>query len=66
MRIAWIQPYQNSSPITAYELLLKTASGELILDLVYCDAQSLIIFNQKYCDVPMTVLRQEPYNLAFS
>lgn len=55
----------NSSPITAYEILIKNTNGEFVQEYTYCQADQEPVFSQQYCDVPMSILRSiDHYGLS--
>ena len=65
IRIQWTAPYQNSAPIIAYKVFIANAEGDFIQDLIYCDGSQEPILSNTYCEIPMSALRLNPYNLAF-
>lgn len=65
VRVSWTKPYQNSSPITAYEIMIQKADESFVLETELCDGSQEPIFSQQYCDIPMSILRQE-YKLELS
>lgn len=67
VKIQWVAPYQNSAPIISYKVYIADASGtEFILDTIYCDGSQEPVLSNEYCEIPMSALRLEPYNLAFN
>jgi hypothetical protein len=36
VRISWMKPYENSSPITAYELYIQNSSESFVLESRHC------------------------------
>ena len=65
VRISWVDPDPNSSPITGFEVMVATSTGEFVFDLLYCDAATEPIVSQRYCEIPVSVLRAAPYSLEF-
>jgi hypothetical protein len=65
VRISWVDPDSNSSPITGYEVMVATSTGDFIFDLQYCNAATEPIISQQYCEIPVSVLRTAPYFLVF-
>jgi hypothetical protein len=39
--------------------------GEYYLESFYCNGAEEPVLSQKYCEIPMTVLRTERYSLSF-
>ena len=65
VRVSWVDPDSNSSPITGYEVMVATSTGDFIFDLQFCDAATEPIISQRYCEIPVSVLRTAPYFLDF-
>lgn len=63
MRIAWDLPDHNFEALDKYQIQLKDISDNYLDELTYCDGSDSTIFTLRYCDVPMSVLIAEPYNL---
>lgn len=60
VRIEWTEPYDGSSAITHYEVLIKEKDGDYSTDSASCDGSDPSL---THCDVPMQTLRAEPFNL---
>ena len=66
VKILWVAPYDNEQTITAYEILvLNKAGDQWIEDVTNCDGSTQEIVSQRYCQVPMQVLKDAPYNLEY-
>ena len=66
VKISWSYPTDNSDPITEYELLILQSDGSTYTkELTYCDGSIPAIVSNRYCHVPMSVLRSAPFNLPF-
>jgi len=64
VRFEWVEPYTNSSPIVGYKVFIADNNGDFHLEETYCNGQVDPVLSQLYCEVPMSVLRND-YNLAF-
>lgn len=65
MRIEWDEPYLNSAPIDAYEIFVGDSDGNFNLESTYCNGYVEPVLTERYCEIPMTVLRTGQYNLDF-
>ena len=60
VRIEWANPYDGSSGLTRFDVLIEEKGGAFTAEPVSCSgADPLVLF----CDVPMLTLRGEPFNL---
>ena len=67
VKIAFTDPSTNGSPILKYRVVIRQSDGVTFTEETnYCDASTSTIIADKYCLVPMTVLRSSPYSLAYS
>jgi hypothetical protein len=57
VRVIWSKPYNGGDSISAYSILFKHSGGSMIAINSYCDGTSLTIVNNRYCDIPFTILR---------
>jgi hypothetical protein len=61
---SWTPPFDNGSPITGYQVLIRHADGVTFNeDLTYCDGSEASILANSLCSVPINALRALPYNL---
>ena len=66
VKIEWVEPYDNSEPIIDYEVLIRQSDGLTFTEeTTHCNAQEDPPKSQRYCFIPLTVLRASPYNLEF-
>jgi hypothetical protein len=66
VHISWSTPVlTGSDTISGYRVYIADSLGNYILESTYCNGLTSPVFTQKYCDVPMTVLRASPFNLIF-
>ena len=66
MRIDWTLPTSNGEAITAYLIKIQAADGlTYIEDLTNCNGADPTIRDQRYCEIPMSVLRASPYSLTY-
>jgi hypothetical protein len=65
--ITWDAPYNGGSTVTGYVIKLRTVDEvTFIEDTVHCDGvNKLTIINTRSCQVPISVLIVEPYNLPW-
>jgi hypothetical protein len=65
VRMTWKAPYNGGNAITSYVILFADASGNNFYPIKsYCDGNSSTIVSQRYCDIPFTTLRADPFNLV--
>lgn len=67
VQISWpVDASANYFPLDSYKVLIETiTSGVFAETTVYCDASNSIIFIQRYCLVPMNILREAPFSLTY-
>lgn len=46
-----------------YTILIMGKTGDYYEDTLDCDGSNPLIINQTYCDVPLSSLRSDPYDL---
>jgi hypothetical protein len=61
VRIQWVHPADNFSPLSRYEILIQTIDG----DLVQHDDCTGLDPSQNYCDISIYSLRIPPFNLEY-
>lgn len=44
----------------------ETTGTEFLLDTIYCDGSDEPVLSNEYCEIPMSALRLDPYNLVFN
>lgn len=65
VRIEFEEPEPNGESITKYQILIQKSDGvNYAEDLTHCDGSNAQVIANLYCDIPMTVFRAAPYNLA--
>jgi hypothetical protein len=65
VRIAWAAPSNNYKAITAYVVEIRNAAGShYYAQSSYCDGSTAAVVASLHCDVPVSVLRASPYELA--
>ena len=60
IRMDWDEPYDGSSSLIRYDVLIKEKDGDFSAEPVSCSGADPLV---SYCDVPMQTLREEPYSL---
>jgi hypothetical protein len=65
VRIEWAEPYTNSAPIEAYEIEVADSMGTFAVENLYCKGAEEPVLSNRYCNIPMDVLRSEGFNLSF-
>lgn len=68
VKISWTLPQTNGAAVSSYLIYFKAASpaDTFYLELENCDGSNPTIVSQRYCNIPMTVFRAAPFNLARS
>lgn len=62
--IQWSAPYNGGNSISSYQVLIQHDDGlTLSEDLSYCDGSNLATILSRRCEIPLTVLRDAPFNL---
>jgi hypothetical protein len=64
--ITWVAPSDQGSPITAFEVSIRSQDLEFILDTNVCDGGSTDAISTLSCTVPLSTLQLTPYNLEYS
>lgn len=65
VRITWVAPNENGSPISAYEILiLSSTPGAYYESLSECDGSDPVVATNLYCDVSMSTLASSPFDLS--
>jgi hypothetical protein len=65
VRITWVAPSENGSPISAYEVkILSTTPDSYYESLAECDGADATIMTNLYCDVSMSTLVASPFLLS--
>jgi len=59
--IEWIQPNNMGSQIIGYRVAIRENDGDYSPDLTNCDASKSEIIAQRYCLVPISLLRDSLY-----
>lgn len=61
----WTAPADNGAEITAYRLLVEGADGTMKEEQLYCPPTDTSLLTNRYCNIPMAVLRAPPYSLTY-
>lgn len=72
IKVSWTAPYDNSDPITGYEIKIYgypgAESGNFVerdySTTAECDGESEPVLSQLYCFIDVTTLRAEPFVLT--
>ena len=59
----WDAPVDNGSPITSYQVFIRKSDLSYIEDPTVCDGARLDTIQSTSCNVPLSVLTAQPYNL---
>jgi hypothetical protein len=64
--ISWaVTPNANSSPVTAYRVLIKVNGGATYSpEATYCDGTSYNVWANTQCTIPMSVFLVSPFSLS--
>ena len=71
VRVSWLPPYNGGSPISEYYIEFRHNYDEDAgLDPVYselpdCLGDSYTILTQRYCEMSMSIFKEDPLNLDF-
>lgn len=66
VRISWIKPTEYGAPITSYAIVVKDPGATYhAMTPNYCDGTQTAILTALACEVPLSVLIDGPFNLAF-
>lgn len=66
VRLEWVQPYNGGSVVTSYRIQFRKHDSDEYASLGdYCDGSNPEVVSQLYCNVPFSVLREEPLNLEY-
>lgn len=64
VRITWSEPvYNGGSPLFGYTVKIKTSTLSFVVEEEHCDASDQTIKANRFCLIPMSTLRSQPYNL---
>lgn len=63
IRMNWLKPEIRGDEVAYYTVLIKSKTGDFIEDTVNCDGRDVFIREQRYCDVPISALMSNPYDL---
>ena len=64
--IAWSKPQDRGSPIEEYEIAILTSDGiSFSTELQFCNGEDPAIVSSRSCQIPLTTLREEPFNLVY-
>lgn len=62
--IEWGSPAANGSPITGYEIYIKSSTGAFVQESLECDGTSAIVYQNRICYIQLTTLIVAPFNLV--
>lgn len=64
IRITWSEPdYNGGSPLLGYRVKVRTQDGSFVEETTHCNGDAQDTRANLFCEIPMPVLRVEPYNL---
>jgi hypothetical protein len=61
----WTAPADNGAALTAYRLYVEAADGTMVEEALYCPSSDTSLLTNRYCNMPMAVLRSPPYSLTY-
>lgn len=65
VRITWVAPSENGSPITAYEVKILSSTPDTYYEtLGECDGSDPVVAANLYCDVAVSTLAASPFDLS--
>ncbi len=65
VRFSWVEPKANGEFITKYQVKIMKNDGlgtTYLEELTDCDASKQQVIGNMRCEIPMTVLRAEPFS----
>lgn len=66
VKIYWNAPTTTTGfTVDSYQILIKKSDNTYYEDLTYCDGSTPAVVTNRYCLVPMSILRAAPYSLAY-
>jgi hypothetical protein len=66
VRITWSKPDEHGSAITAYRIVVQTATLDYLEDTDHCDGRLPEIVLARACEIPLATLRAAPFSLVFN
>lgn len=57
VKVSWTYPTDNYDTVTAYDILIKKSNGDFANQVEYCDGARTAIVSNRYCHIPMKILR---------
>ena len=64
VRVSWVKPAENSSPIVSYDVKIKAKDGTMKNELGSCDGSDATIREARDCLIPLTTLIGAEFNLV--
>jgi hypothetical protein len=61
VRFSFTDPDDKGDAISSYQVIIKQRDGTFSEETTYCLASEDPVLSQLYCDVPLMVLRSDPY-----
>ena len=61
--ISWPEVYDNGSPITSYDIVIKGHDENYYTELEYCDGTDPDVLANRQCTLPLTTLYAAPFNM---
>jgi hypothetical protein len=65
VKISWNAAYDNSEPVSAYQILIQQHDSTYTEEITECDGSQDPVLSQLYCFVEVATLRAAPYSLTF-
>lgn len=64
VKIAWVDPADNYDAIDSYSVIIAHDDYVNYSEApVHCDGANQVVFDLKACQIPLSVLMTEPFNL---
>ena len=61
--IEWFAPNTNGSPITGYEIYIKSQAGSFVQESTECNGLSPVVYGNRICSIKLTTSITSPFNL---
>lgn len=64
--VTWTAPYNNGSPLTAYNIYLRMSTLVFALETTHCDGTTSTIIAATSCTIPFSALTSSPFSLVLN
>lgn len=64
--VTWTAPYNNGSPLTAYNIYLRMSNLVYAMQTTHCDGTTSAIIAATSCTIPFSALTSSPFSLVLN